>query len=156
VIEKSSRIKIGVGLLLICLVSLPTLLTMIGNHRNSTFIPGNHWLWWAFLVVLACGYTLSVTALLRHVQWGYCVWFQTVISFMVLITYIGWWRREMDFIQGPHDPEISLAPPEALWSAYLVILLITLAVGLLPLAIRFMVRRARAKHQQHGPAGDCE
>lgn len=155
-IEKPSRVKIGVGLLWVSLVSLPTLLTMIGNHRNSTFIPGNHWLWWAFLVVLVCGYILSVTALLRRVQWGYCVWFQTVISFMVLIVYIGWWRREMNFIQGPHDPELSPAPPEAMWSAYLVILLITLATGLLPLAIRFGVRWARAKHRRRESGGDDE
>lgn len=87
--------------------------------------------------------------MLGRIPWGYCVWFQTVISFMVLIAYFGWWKRETNFIQGPHDPESSLALPEAMWTAYLVILLITLAVRLLPLAIKFGVRRIRAKHQWH-------
>lgn len=155
-IEKGGRIRFGVGLLLVNLVSLPTLLMMVGNHRNSTFIPSNHWLWWAFLGVLACGYTISVMALLRRVQWGYCVWLQMVLSFMVLVVYIGWWRREMNFIQGPRDPESSLASPEASWSAYLVILLIALAAGLLPLGIRSGVRWARAKRQRHESDADSE
>lgn len=155
-IEKARRVNIGVGLLLVSLVSLPTLFTLIGNHRNASFIPGNHWLWWAFLVVLAFGYMLSVTALLSRIPWGYSVWFQTAISFMVLIAYIGWWKRETNFIQRPHDPESSPVPPEAMWSAYLVILLITLAVGLLPLAIKFGIRRIRAKHQQHVSGNGCE
>ncbi len=144
-IEKANRFGFGLGLFLISLVTMPTLMMIIGNHRNSSFSPTNHWLWWGFLLTPVCSYALSVAALRRKTGWGYCLWFQTVISFMTLIVYIGWWRREMDYIQGPHDPEFNSASPDASWVAYLVILLVMLTVGLLPIAIREIINRVKRR-----------
>lgn len=150
-IKQSNRFNFSIGLLLISLVSIPALMLMIGGHKNAGFTPTNHWLWWAFVCTLVCGFTLSVVALWRETGWGYCTWFQAVIALVTLITYIGWWRRELDFIQGPHDPELGLVAPEASWPAYLVILIMALMAGLLPLGLKTFINVIKSHKKQRLP-----
>jgi hypothetical protein len=136
VLAKKNRLNLLVGASLTCIVTLPTLTIVLGDSRQPSFSSGNAWLWLALLILLACGLAISAIGLIRKVHWGYFVWSQAILSFLVLIFYIGWYRRELDYAKlGPDPDTIDQGPPMATVQGFLFLVLMWLIPGFLPLAL---------------------
>ena len=136
VLAKKNRLNLIVGASLTCIVTLPTLTIVLGDARQASFSSGNAWLWLALLILLACGLAISAIGLIRKVHWGFFVWSQAILSFLVLIFYTGWYRRELDYAKlGPDPDAIDQGPPMATVQGFLFLILMWLAPGFLPLAL---------------------
>lgn len=133
-------VNLWIGLVLIGIVSLPTYGLLSGEFRHSVFSQGNAWFAIALLCLQTAGIVVAVIGLKRGLPFGYPAWSQTVLSFLVLVTYIGWHRRELDYAQAPATFEQG--PPEATAYGLGIVLLIWAGAALLPLAIRHLVKRA--------------
>lgn len=142
-VMKRNRLNVLVGLLLISVVSIPTLTIICADMDQPTFgpnfAPANAWLWLAFQLLIVFGFGLATFGLIHRIHWGYCVWSQAVLSFLVLLAYLGWMRREDDYRRWP-DPDDLSGPPEATWTGLLWLGLFWLVAGLLPLALRTISR----------------
>jgi len=137
-----NRLNFPIGFALISAVSIPVALFVFGDAGN--FSPPNAWLQLALLLWLACGFGASTIGLTRKVHWGYCAWSQIVLSFLVLLIYIGWVRRESDYRQLPNPDDSAI--PIASFTGLLWFVVIWLAAALLPVAIRTAARWIRAHH----------
>jgi hypothetical protein len=138
-LTRKNRLNLLVGASLTCIVTLPTLAIVLGDARQPSFSSGNAWLWLALLILLACGLAISAIGLIRKVHWGYFVWSQTILAFLVLIYYIGWYRRELDHAKlGPDPDTIDQGPPMATVQGFLFLVLMWLVPGFLPLALMWL------------------
>jgi hypothetical protein len=145
-LNKKNRLNLLVGVALTGIVTLPTLTIVLGDARQPSFSPDNAWAWLASLILLACGFAISTIGLMRTIHWGYFVWSQTILSFLVLILYIGWYRRELDYAKlGPDPDAIDQGPPVATWQGFLFLVLMWLIPGFLPLALMGMGRWYKAR-----------
>jgi hypothetical protein len=132
--NKKNLINLFVGLVLTSILTLPTLMILLADARQPSFFPDNAWLWLALLIFLVCGFVMSVIGLICKIHWGYFVWSQTILSYLVLILYLGWHRRQLDYAKFGSDPDaIHNGPPTATWNGFLFFVLMWLVVGLLPL-----------------------
>jgi hypothetical protein len=141
-----NRRNLVVGLALITLVSAPTLSLLLSEFRRPAFAADNRWLWLALACCLPLGFGLSAIGLRQRIHWGYFVWSQSVLAFLVSILYIGWYRRELDYMSMGPDPEAAdQGPPVASVSGALILVLVWLVAGHLPLAIRALIQWFRAR-----------
>lgn len=140
------RLNLLIGLTLTSIATLPTLMIVLDDARQPSFSPDNAWFWLALLILLACGFVISMIGLKRKVHWGYFAWSQTILSFLVLILYVGWYRKELDYAKfGPDPDAIDKGPPVATWPGFLLIVLMWLIVGFLPLALIVLGRWRKAR-----------
>lgn len=144
--DKQNRINLLIGLALTTIVTLPTLTIVFGDAKQPSFSSDNAWLWLAMWTLLVCGLVISTIGLIRKVHWGYFVWSQTILSFLVLILFIGRYRSERDYAKfGPDPDEIYQGPPDASWLGFLLFVLMWLAVGFMPMALMKLWRRHKAR-----------
>ena len=147
-VARKNRLNVLVGLVLISVVSIPTLTIVHADMDQPAFgpnfAPANAWLWLGFQLLIAFGFVLATLGLVRRIHWGYCVWSQAVLSLVILLAYIGWMRREDDYRRWP-DPDDFSGPPEATWTGFLWLGLFWLVPGLLPLALRTLNRYLKAR-----------
>jgi len=117
--------------------------SLLANElRRPVFSPANAWFWLALVFVLAAGFVISTIGLLRRIPFGYFAWSQTVLSFLVTMVYLGWYRRELDYVKmGPDPDALNKGPPEASALGFLMLLLIGLAAALLPAAMMRLGKR---------------
>ncbi len=135
-VDSKNRLNLLIGLILTNVVTLPTLVTLVGDLRRPSFSPQNAWFWLALCCLLALGLVVSLIGLLRGVHWGHFAWSQAILSFLVFINYIGWYRRELDYARmGPDPDAIYQGPPVATWSGLLLLVMLWLLAGFLPLAL---------------------
>lgn len=92
--HSKNRLNLLVGLILTSIVTVPTLVTVSGDLRRPSFSPQNALSWLALCSLLALGLVVSLIGLLRGVHWGHFAWSQALLSFLVLIIYVGWYRRD--------------------------------------------------------------
>ena len=99
------------------------------------------------LLISLCNYCqMSKLHLRRRVGCGYFIWSQTVLCFLVSMSYIGWYRRELDYVKmGPDPDALDQSPPSASLTGFAVLVLMWLVVGFLPLAIRQLRHRKAAQ-----------
>jgi hypothetical protein len=153
-VEKKNRLNFFVGLILTGIVTLPTLTIVLGDIRRPSFSPENAWAWLALWCFLAFGFVVSIVGLMRKVHWGHMVWAQTILSFLVLTVYIGWYRRELDYVQmGPDPGAIDQGPPVAAWPGFLLFVFMWLVAGFLPMALSRLRRRGKPQDSVSGQVG---
>jgi hypothetical protein len=134
--EKNNRRNLLFGLLLTGVVSLPALITVVGDSRKPSFSPENAWYWLALCCLPVLGFILSVIGLLRGIHWGHFAWSQSILSFLVMVAYVGWYRRELDFVKmGPDPDAIDKSPPMASSTGLLLVVVLWLVPGFLPLVV---------------------
>lgn len=157
-LDKKSRTNLLVGSTLTTLVTLPTLTIVFGDVKQPSFLPNNAWLWLALWMLLLGGLFVSLIGLLRKIHWGYFLWSQTMLSFWVLIIYIGQYRADKDYVKfGPDPDAIYQGPPETSWLRLLFLILIWLVIGFLPLTIRSLWRgykRRKSRTRENGASPD--
>ena len=74
--------------------------------------------------------------LMRGIHWGHFVWSQSILSFLVLVTYVGWYRRELDYVKmGPDPDAVDKSPPVASLTGLLLVILFWLVPAFLPLVM---------------------
>lgn len=145
-LDKKSRINLLIGSVLTTLVTLPTLVIVFGDAGQPSFLPINAWLWPALWILLLCGLFISIAGLLRKVHWGYFLWSQTILSFLVLIIYVGRYRTDRDYARFGPDPDAILqGPPEVSWVRFSLLVLTWLVVGFLPVILMSLWRRHKAR-----------
>jgi hypothetical protein len=150
--DKKHRLNVLVGVVLTCLVTLPTLTIVSGDARQPSFSADNAWFWLALQALLASGLAISTIGLVRKLHWGYFAWSQSVLSFLVLMIYIGWYRRELDYVKMGPDPEaIDQGPPIATWHGFAFLVLMWLVPGFLPLALMALGRWHKARNSPSAP-----
>lgn len=153
-LDKKNRINLLIGSALTTLVTLPTLVIVFGDVKQPSFLPGNAWLWLAMWLLLLGGLCISMVGLIRKVHWGYFLWSQSILSFLVLILYIGRYRTDRDYAKFGHDPEaIHQGPPEASWVRFLYLVIMWLVVGFMPVILmglwrRYKVRKSCSKQEE--------
>jgi len=140
----SSRLNFFIGFGVVIIVS--TFVGLIVWGDTGKFSPQNAWLQQAFLFLLACGFIASTIALARKVHWVYCAWSQIVLSLLVLLTYIGWIRRESTF--KVYKGEDGDPLPIATVPSVLRLALLWLAVALIPVAVRSAIRWIRVRQRK--------
>lgn len=143
---KVARRNLIVGLILTGIVTIPTLTIVSGDIHRPSFSPENAWFWLGLCCLLAFGFAISIIGLTRQIHWGHFVWAQAVLSFLVLMIYIGWYRRELDYAKmGPDPDAIDQGPPVATWQGFALLALVWLVAGFLPLALMQLRRRLAAR-----------
>lgn len=142
-IDTGKRVWIGVGLL-IALSALPATL-LIGETPRLPLSPQNAWLKPAMLAVLGGGLAVSLVLLLRGIPLAYPLWAHTVLSYFVFAAYYGFLRREDSFRCCRDPDDRMLEAPMAAWEGILALTLIALAIGYLPLVVRALARRTKAR-----------
>lgn len=75
---KNNRFNLIMGSVLTILVTLPTF--VIGDAKDSSFLPHNAWLWPSLLILLICGLLFSLFSLMNKVHWGFFLWSQSILS----------------------------------------------------------------------------
>ncbi len=68
---KNNRFNLIMGSVLTILVTLPTF--VIGDAKDSSFLPHNAWLWPSLLILLICGLLFSLFSLMNKVHLGVAV-----------------------------------------------------------------------------------
>lgn len=136
-------IKRLAGLLLLGLVSAAPLGLLLLSEPRMYLSPENSWLTLAYLLLLGGGFGICAILLLRQVHLGYCVWAQAVLSFMIFVAYYGFLRREDSFRRYPDPEALERMAPMASWSGVLLLTLGAIALGLLPLGLKVLLRRFR-------------
>ena len=142
---KKSLAMLLVKIVLLGLVSVPPLFLLVEDSPRLFLSPHNAWLGPTLLVLLGSGFALSVVLLLRTIPLGYCLWAQAVVSFQVFTSYYGFLRREDSFRRYPDPETLGSGVPTASWSGILSVVLIGLAIAYLPVAVRVLVRRLKAR-----------
>ena len=147
-----NRLNLFIGLVLTSMISVPILALLSAEFQRPAFAPDNAWLWIALLCLIPLGFAISLIGLRRRIHCGYFIWSQLIASILVSSIYIGWYRRELDYvIMGPDPDAFDQSPPSATLSGFLILLLAWLAIGFLPLAIRSLVLRIRARKSSPRP-----
>lgn len=145
-LDKKNRINLLIGLVLTLLVTLPTFVIVSGDAERPSVLPINAWLWPALLVLLLCGLCISLFGLMRKVHWGFFLWSQTILSFWVMILYVGRYRADRDYVKfGPDPDAIYQGPPEASLAGLSLLTFVCLAVCFMPLASRSLWRWYKAR-----------
>jgi hypothetical protein len=89
------------------------------------------------LVLLLCGFAIAFIGLKNKIHWGYLLWSQATLSLLVLVLYIGHFRRERDYANhGPNLELESYGPPEASVEGFIFFVQLWLAIGFAPLAFK--------------------
>jgi hypothetical protein len=68
-----------------------------------------------------------------------------VVSFQVFTSYYGFLRSEDSFRRYPDPEALGSGVPTASWNGILTVVLIGLAIAYLPVAVRVLVRRLKAR-----------
>lgn len=141
-----NRVNLIVGALITALLSFVAIGLLLNEYRRPVFSAQNAWLWFALLALVPLGLVVAIVGLRRRIGCGYFIWSQTVLCFLVSMSYVGWYRRELDYVKmGPDPDALDQRPPSASLTGYAVLVLMWLVVGFLPLAIRQLRRRKQAK-----------
>jgi hypothetical protein len=153
-LAKKNRFNLLVGLVLITLVTLPTFVIVMSDASQPTFLPVNAWLWPTLLFVLLGGWFVALFGLMRQVHWGHFLWSQTTLSFLVLVIYVGRSRTDRVYARFGPDPDAFVqGPPEADWSRVLLLFIVWMIVGFLPLVLRSLWKRYKARHSSSNEGG---
>lgn len=153
-LDKKNRFNLLIGSVLTTLVTLPTLVFVFGDAERPSFLPNNAWLWPALWILLLCGLIISLFGLVRKVHWGYFLWSQTILSFLVLIIYVGRYRTDRDYARFGPDPDAILqGPPEVSWARFLYLVLMWLVVGFMPVMLMRLWRRYKARKSRSRDTG---
>lgn len=137
-----NRLNQFVGLVLTSLISAPALSLLSMEFQRPAFAPANGWFWIALLCLVGLGFAVAIIGLRRQVHCGYFIWSQAIASILVSSVYIGWYRRELDYVKmGPDPDALDPGAPSATPSGFLILLVAWLAIGFAPLAIGWLARR---------------
>jgi len=148
--DRKIRFNLFVGSVLVTLVTLPTLVIVFGEARQPSFLPNNAWLWPALLILLLSGLFVSLFGLMRKVHWGFFLWSQAILSFWVLIIYVGRYRADRDYLKFGSDPDaIYQGPPEASMAVLSLLTSVCLVVCFMPLALRYLWKRHKARKSRY-------
>ena len=143
---RENRLNLYFGLSLTILISIPPLGLLSNELRRPVFYPDNTWLWIALLGLVPLGIAVAAIGLSRRIRCFYFIWSQLVLSVIVSVAYVGWYRRVLDYANMGPDPEaLDQGPPCATAAGFMILLFTWLAVGLAPLAIRGLIRWIRAR-----------
>lgn len=141
-----NRLNLLVGIATTGLISAFAIGLLLNEYRRPVFTPDNAWLWFSLLSLMPFGFVIALIGMLRRIGCGYFIWSQLVLSFLVSIIYIGWYRRELDYVKmGPGPDALDQGPPSATLSGFMILLLAWLLIGFLPLALRQLLRWYRAR-----------
>jgi hypothetical protein len=146
-LDKKNLINLCIGAVLTLMVTWPTFeIVYSGYVKQSALLPVNAWLGTALLLLLLGGLLIALFGLLRRVHWIYFLWSQLTLSFWVFIIYLGRSRADREYADYIGDPDAPLeGPPEVLWYRFVFLILVGLVVGFLPLILRYLWRRYKAR-----------
>lgn len=149
-LDKKNLSNLLIGSVLTILVSLPTFeFVFLDDAKQPSFLPVNAWLWPTLLILLVCGLLVALFGLMRKVHWGYFLWSQTTLSFLVFIIYLGRSRADREYANYSADPDAPFqGPPEVLWYRFAFLVLVWLVVGFLPLALRYLWKWHKARRSR--------
>lgn len=149
------RLNLLVGVVITGLISVLTLGLLLNEYHRPAFAPGNAWLWAGMVGMVLLGFVISLLGLRRRIGCGHSIWSQLVLCFLISSVYIGWYRRELDYVKmGPDPDALDRSPPTPTLSGFVILLLAWGVIGFLPLAIRQSIRwyRARSSSRKDAPA----
>ena len=144
-----NRLNLLAGIVTTGLISAIAFGLLLNEYQRPVFSPENAWLWISMASLIPLGFIIALVGMLRRTGCGYFIWSQLVLSFLVSSIYIGWYRRELDYVKmGPDPDALDQGPPSATLSGFMFLLLAWLLIGFMPLAIRQLLRRYRARKAQ--------
>lgn len=147
----ANRLNLILGALLTGVLSLLTIGLLLNEYQRPVFAAQNAWLWFALMGLVLLGFAVAIAGMRRRIGCVYFIWSQLVLCILVSSVYIGWYRRELDYVKMGPDPEaLDRSPPSATFSGFLIPVLLWLVVGFLPLAIRQLRRRLAARKAAQG------
>lgn len=142
-----NRLNFVVGALVTGVPSILTIGLLLNEYRRPVFAAHNTWLWFALMALVPLGFAIAIFGLLRRIGCGYFIWSQLVLCLLVSVVYIGWYRRELDYVKmGPDPDALDRSPPSATFPGFMVPVLLWLVIGFLPLAVR-QIRRRQVKRR---------
>ena len=150
-----NRLNLMIGVAMTGLVSCLVIGLLLNEYRRPVFAAHNAWFWFALMGLMLSGFVVAIAGLLRRIGCGYFIWSQLVLSVFVAGAYIGWYRRELDYVKmGPDPDALDRSPPSVSVSGFMILLLMWLVIGFLPLAIRQFRRWIVARKDASAAAGD--
>jgi hypothetical protein len=150
-----NRLNLLVGIVTTGLISVIAAGLLLNEYQRPVFAPDNAWLWLSLLLLIPFGFIIGLVGMLRRTGCGYFIWSQLVLAFLVSSIYIGWYRRELDYVKmGPDPDALDQGPPIATLSGFMFLLLAWVLIGFMPMVLRHLLRRYRAKKSlppENGP-----
>lgn len=146
-----NRLNLVAGTLATGVPSILTIGLLLNEYQRPVFAVHNAWLWFALLGLIPLGFVAAFAGLLRRIGCGYFIWSQLVLCLLVSSVYIGWYRRELDYVKmGPDPDALDRGPPNATLFGFMLPVLMWLVIGFMPLAIRQVKRWLDARRAQKG------